>query len=598
MGVMRDRISYRCVHELFEEVVDQRPHALALIHDSSRITYRELDALSNQLARFLKDLGVGAEMTVGVCLERSIDFVTAILGIWKAGGAYMPLDPAFPKERLEFMLADSQASLVVTHERFRDSVAMETASVILLDRCWSKIRTINDKRLVGNVAVDHLAQVIYTSGSSGVPKGVMIPHRTVLGFSFGVDDLFLGPDERYLHHSSVSWDAVTLEVLLPLTSGACCVIHSERFPTLAGLASAVVKHKISVLWLTASFFNIVVDDVLPMLSSVHHIWTGAETVSLEHFRRTLEKSPQLTLVNGYGPSECGVFSTCYSVVGSLPKEVESVPIGKPIGDRRVYVLDKEMRPVPIGVTGELYIGGVGVGRGYVRRPALTAERFVPDPFGEGAGARLYRTGDLGYWRADGMLEFVGRVDEQVKLRGFRVEPGEVEAVLLQQTGVREAAVVARPRIREGGGDGELQLVAYVVLAPGPECPTMGALRRALQEQLPAYLVPSQWVELSRLPRTPNGKLDRRSLPSPGPVHSSSSSSSRSLTPTEARLHKIWAEVLNLDDFGPDDNFFELGGDSLSSIQVVSRANSDGLPITLKQLFIGQTIEQLAALITE
>jgi amino acid adenylation domain-containing protein/FkbM family methyltransferase len=600
-----ERASSESIIKAFERNVLSNPHKPAIQSESTTISYKELSDRAARLASKLRRQGIGAEVPVGVVVQNSARVAEAFLALYRTGGVYVPLDPHAPPARLRELMNDMDIDVVVVEDEAIQLGDSRVAVISLdsVDAGESRDQSTEDA-FIG--LGDEAAYVIYTSGSMGKPNGVIITRSNLDCHAAAVRKCYsLCSSDRVLSLSPPYVDASIEQLTGALTAGATIVALNSEPLGVTELLEQSVRLGVTVLDLPTSYwrrmaahFEAEAEDDDRLGDTLRLVVIGGEEMLLGDLRKWQQSvRMSISVMNAYGPTECTITSSLCENPSSwnTPEGGMRVSIGSALPGVQLYVLDKEMRPVPIGVTGELYIGGVGVGRGYVRRPALTAERFVPDPFGEGAGARLYRTGDLGYWRADGMLEFVGRVDEQVKLRGFRVEPGEVEAVLLQQTGVREAAVVARPRIREGGGDGELQLVAYVVLAPGPECPTMGALRRALQEQLPAYLVPSQWVELSRLPRTPNGKLDRRSLPSPGPVHSSSSSSSRSLTPTEARLHKIWAEVLNLDDFGPDDNFFELGGDSLLATQVVHRlAEVFGIQLPLRQLFEAPTLAGLSA----
>ncbi|HEX8275250.1 MAG TPA: amino acid adenylation domain-containing protein [Longimicrobiaceae bacterium] len=431
---------------------------------------------------------------------------------------------------------------------------------------------------------DHLAYVIYTSGSTGTPKGTAVPHRAVPGFFRGADYARWGEEEVTLQHSSVSWDALTLELWPALLTGGTCVLYAGDAAEPEALASAVRENGVTMLWLTAAFFNLVVDTRPEALAGVRQVMTGGETVSAAHVRRALELHPGLRLVNGYGPSETTVFAACWPVPAGF--DGATVPIGRPVGDRRVYLLDRRLEPVPVGVPGELYVGGPAVARGYLGRPGLTAAAFVPDPFGGEPGARLYRSGDRARWRADGVLEFVGRTDFQVKVRGFRVEPGEVEAALLSHPAVREAVVLARE-----DAPGDRRLVGYVTARPGAS-PDPAELRAHLAGRLPAYMVPGALVVLDALPLTTHGKTDRRALPAPGASGAAAHLPPR--TPTEQLLAAAWEEVLGVEGVGAGDDFFALGGHSLLAARVVSRLrDAFGAEVPLRALFEAPVLADLA-----
>jgi amino acid adenylation domain-containing protein len=453
----------RCVHEAFAAQAAATPGAVALVHEDRVLTYAALDRLANRLAHRLARRGVGPDVRVGVCAERSPEMVVALLAILKAGGAYVPLDPAYPAGRLAYMLADAAVPVLVTQRRLLERLPAHAAEVVLLDSLTAEGEAAGDDdadALPPAVAVTpgHLAYVIYTSGSTGRPKGTEVPHRAIPGFFRGVSYVRFDADQVFLQYASPSWDVLTLELWPALLTGGTCVLYPGRTPEPALLGEQVRAHGVTTLWLTSAYFNLVVDTCPEILAGVRQVMVGGEAVSVPHVRRALRLHPGLRLVNGYGPSECTVFAACFPVPADF--DAPSVPIGRPVGDRRVYLLDRDFEPAPVGVPGELCIGGPAVARGYRGRPALTAERFVPDPFAGEPGARMYRSGDRVRWRSDGELEFLGRMDQQVKVRGFRIEPGEVEAVLAEHPGVRDAAVV----VREGasGEPGDRRLVAYVV----------------------------------------------------------------------------------------------------------------------------------------
>ena len=454
---------------VFTEVAAARADAVAVSRGDEQLTYAELDARSNQLARHLRRRGVGVEARVGVCLERSLDLIVGLLAIVKAGAAYVPLDPEYPKQRLGFLAGDAGVSVVLTQQQLADRVAGCAAEAVLLDRDWPRVC----EQPVGPVSIvvdpDDLAYVTYTSGSTGLPKGVEVCHRGVLRLVFGVDYAEFGPEQVFLQLAPVSFDASTLEIWGALLHGGRCALFPGRVPTPRELGDAVEREGVTTLWLTASLFNTVVDERPESLARLSQLLIGGEALSVAHVEKAYERLPATRIINGYGPTESTTFACCHAIQRRLG-DARSIPIGRPIGNTRVYVLDPTMRPVPVGVAGELYIGGDGLGRGYAKRPELTAERFLPDPFDERPGARLYRTGDAVRQLDDGALEFLGRLDDQVKLRGYRIEPGEVEATLLRHPRVGQCAVVARE-----DAPGEKRLVAYVVPASGVAAGGDGAL---------------------------------------------------------------------------------------------------------------------------
>jgi acyl-coenzyme A synthetase/AMP-(fatty) acid ligase/acyl carrier protein len=424
--------------------------------------------------------------------------------------------------------------------------------------------------------------VTYTSGSTGSPKGVAVPHRAVVRLVRGNDYARMGPDEVFLQLAPVSFDASTFEIWGALLSGARLAVAPSHALSLAEVGRAVREHQVTTLWLTAGLFNQMVDDRLDDLRGVRQLLAGGDVLSVRHVRRVLDELPACRLINGYGPTEATTFSCCYTAPRPLPEACESLPIGGPIANTRAYVLDRHLSPVPVGVPGELYIGGDGLARGYLGRPGLTAERFVPDPFAAEPGSRLYRTGDRVRWLPEGVLEFHGRLDEQVKIRGFRIEPGEIEAALAGHPAVREAAVLAQP-----GRHGDKHLVAYFVgSAPVTE------LRRHLEGRLPGYMVPAAYVALDALPLTASGKLDRAALPALAPAPTEAFVPPRGTA--ETVLAGIWAEVLGVPSVGAHDNFFDLGGHSLMATRVVSRIRDEfGTDLPLRALFETPTVSGLA-----
>ena len=590
--MQKEQRQYECVHRLFEAQAQSRPEAIAVRYQEQELSYEQLNERANQLAHHLLGLGVGPETRVGLCVERSLEMVVALLGILKAGAAYVPLDPEYPQQRLAFMLADAEVSVLLTQESLLSRLPESEQPVLCLDRDWPEIAKQSRATPAIKITPDNLAYLVYTSGSTGQPKGAAIPHRSIGGFIFGVDYVTWDEKQTLLQYSSLSWDALTLELWPALLRGGRCVLYAEPRVSLPSLAAVIKDEGVSVLWLTSSLFNAVLDTAPELLRGVSQVLVGGEALSGRHVRQARELWPEMRLVNGYGPSECTVFACCH-VITNAEVVGSSVPIGRPIGDRKVYVLDGHLKRVPVGVAGELYIGGASLARGYWKQAGLTAERFIPHPYSEAGGERLYRTGDLVRHRSDGELEFVGRVDEQVKVRGYRIELGEIESVLKGHAAVAECVVVAGT----DGEDSNKRLLAYLVTRPDQTL-TLDELRSFLREQLPEYMIPAAFIILDALPLNAHGKLDRQALPAPD---SSSLPAAVEFvaprTPEEAILAGIWAQVLKVERLGVHDNFFELGGDSILSIQVVSRAFQQGLHLLPKQLFQHQTIAELAQVVT-
>ena len=575
------------VHEVFARRAAETPAADALVMGDERVTYGELNARANRLARRLRALGVARGSFVGVCLERSLDLVTALLAILKAGGAYVPLESAYPRERLRFMLADAGACVVLTRAALRDHVAADDVQILLLDADAAGVAAEPATDLADDSGPDDVAYVMYTSGSTGRPKGVAVPHRAILRLVFGQAYARLDATRTLLHLAPISFDASTFELWGALLHGARCVLFPAALPTPSGLAQVIGRHGVTTLWLTASLFNAVIDEAPQSLAGVDELLTGGEALSPEHVRRAYASLPGVTLINGYGPTECTTFACCYRIPRASTTGAASIPIGRPIANTQAFVLDHARAPVPIGVPGELYLGGPGLARGYVGQPALTADRFVPHPFDPAPGARLYRTGDLVRWRADGLLEFLGRFDAQVKIRGFRVEPGEIEVALAGHPRVREAVVVVRQRAVT-----ERALVAYVVLRPGATLEP-DTLREYLKTRLPAFMVPSAFHTIASVPLTPIGKVDRAALA----AMETPSAPGRHLgarDPLEARLIALWEETLGVTPIGVKDDFFALGGHSLAAVRIVQqieRLLGQSLPLTA--LYANPTVEDLA-----
>jgi aspartate racemase len=577
----------KAVHELFEDRVDRNPDAIAVVFGDQKLTYQELNTRANQLAHHLQHLGVGPEVLVGICAQRSLEMVVGVLGILKAGGAYMPLDPDYPKQRLAFMLEDMKVPVLLTQASLKDQLPNYPGTIVCLDSEWKQIAVESTDNLRAGATANNLAYVIYTSGSTGQPKGSCIEHRSVVRLVKETNYVELGPQEVFLQFAPISFDASTFELWGSLLNGAKLVVFPPHRPSLEELGEFIQKEGITTLWLTAALFHQMVDGQLETLTHVRQILAGGEALSVPHVQKMIEGLGNHRLINGYGPTENTTFTACH-VMTAASRIGRSVPIGVPISNTQVYILDRHMQPVPVGVCGELYIGGDGLAREYLNRPALTAERFISHPFSDEPGARLYKTGDTVCYLQDGSIEFLGRVDHQVKIRGFRVELGEIEATLAQHPAVKETVVLCRE-----DQPGDKRLVAYMVGADV----TFSAddLRNFLRKRLPEYMVPAAFVVLDALPLTPIGKIDRKALPVlDGTRPEMDIDFIPPRTGTEQSIAAIWRELLQIEDIGIYDDFFELGGHSLLATQVMSRLSAAlNLELPLHVLFESSTIDGLA-----
>jgi amino acid adenylation domain-containing protein len=603
----------QCIHELFEAQVERTPEAIALEFEGSEITYRELNRRANQLAHYLISLGIGPEKLVGICVERSIEMVVGLMGILKAGGAYVPLDPSYPKERLRFMLEDSQVSVLLTQEKLvedrawrpvlspsaelrinsvegmedgdpRSFILAPRLQVVFLDRDWPLIRTQGPETPATHLRSDNLAYVIYTSGSTGQPKGVQVSHRSVMNCLHSISRrLGFARRDVLLAVTTISFDIAGLELYLPLLIGGAVVVAShEKAEDGNELLRWLEESSATAMQATPSTWRLLVDAGWQG-SREFKILCGGEVLSRDLAKELLARS---TVWNLYGPTETTIWSTLNEVEpGERP-----VFIGRPIANTQIYILDSHLQPVPIGVHGEIYVGGDGLALGYLNCPELNTEKFIPNPFSEQAESRLYRTGDMARYRPDGNIEFLGRIDNQVKIRGHRVEPGEVESVLNQHPTVKESVVVARKR----DSSGENELIGYVVSTQ--ESPaSVSELRRFLRERLPDYMIPSWFVVLDALPLTPNSKIDRNALPPPdGERPQLDQKFVEPRSEIEELVAQIWREVLKLDKIGIHDNFFELGGHSLLATRVAARLrNTFAVDLALRKLFELSTVAALA-----
>lgn len=584
----------KCIHQIFEAQVAQTPDAIAIVlpaahsHLEQPLTYRELNDRANYLAHELQHRGVRAETLVTLVMNRSVETIVAMLGILKAGGVYVPLDPAYPPERLAFMLDDSQTTVLLTQSHLIQRLPKHSAQVICLDAGWGSDAPLMSVPPVVEVNSDNLAYINYTSGSTGIPKAVTIPHRAVLRLVSGATYTPLDAHQTWLQLAPISFDAATLEIWGALLHGGRCVLFPDNgLPDPQDLGKIIRQYQVTTLWLTAALFNAIVMAAPDALETVREILTGGEALSVFHIRRTQERLPTTQLINGYGPTESTTFTCCYRIPRDLDAGLTSIPIGKPIANTQIYVLDAQLQPVAIGVSGELYIGGDGLARGYLNRPDLTQERFIPHPFSADSEARLYRTGDVVRYLPDGNVEFVGRTDHQVKIRGYRIELGEIETVLSQQDAVCDAVVIVREDL-----PGDRRLVAYLTVNRDRPLPTIGELQNYLRQRLAAYMVPSDLMILDRIPLTPNGKVDRQALPKP--IAEISENFVAPNTPIERGLAEIWGDILGLSLVGIEDSFFDLGGTSILSLQVVARIQRNfGIQLRAVKLYQYPTIRALA-----
>ncbi len=590
----------KCIHQLVAEQADRTPEAIAVAFEDQAITYKALNERANQLAHYLQKAGVQPDGLVGICVERSLEMVVGLIGILKAGAAYVPIDPNFPSDRVDYMLDNAQVKLLLTQQRLVEKLPTQGASVICLDADWHDIAQESQETPSSSVTPDNIAYVIYTSGSTGKPKGVQVLHRGVVNFLDSMKQQpGISPDDRLLSVTTLSFDIAVLELFLPLIVGARVVLLS-REAAMDGrkLARTISNLGITVMQATPATWRLLLEAGWEGNQTMK-VLSGGEAISRELAAELLAKSGELW--NLYGPTETTIWSTVYKV-GLNERRIS---IGKPIANTEIYILDALLQPVPIGVAGELHIGGAGLAKGYLKRPDLTAEKFIPNPFCETGASRIYKTGDLARYLPDGSIECLGRLDFQVKIRGFRIELGEIESVLVEHPAVQQAVVIVRE-----DAPGDKRLVGYIV-ALNNQSPSTSELRSLVRANVPEYMVPSIFVFLDVLPLTPNGKVDRKALPVPDQTRqevispigkkvsgpSSETVHETSIAPQDdldLQLLKIWENVLNISPINMEDNFFELGGHSLLAVALITeieKTYKKELPLSI--LFQAPTVQQLA-----
>lgn len=595
-------IQDKCIHELFEAQVERSPDAIAVTFEDKHLTYQQLNEKSNQLAHYLRSLGVKPEVLVGIFVERSLEMVVGLLAILKAGGTYLPVDPAYPKERLAFMLEDAQISVLLTQQRLLAELPKHEAQVVCLDTDWLIIAQESQENLLNRFTPENLAYVIYTSGSTGRPKGVMIQHNSLVNYiKTACLEYELESSDRILQFASISFDTAAEEIFPCLVQGATLVLRTDSMlSSIPSFLQTCQALNLTVLDLPTAFWHQLTaelaEESLQLPEQLRLVIIGGEKALSQRlgiWQKYVEQRVQL--INSYGPTEATIVAT----MSNLSKLIQAnaaleVPIGRGINNVQIYILNTYLQPTPIGVPGELYIGGVGVARGYLNLPELTAIKFIPNPFSKESGSRLYKTGDLARYLPNGDIEILGRIDDQVKIRGFRIELGEIEARLNQHAKVREAVVVTW-----GDELTDKRLVAYVSAQPKQEF-TITELRSFLKEKLPEYMIPSAFVLLETLPLTPNGKLDRRSLPAPETLRPELEAAYvMPQTEIEQTIATIWQKSLNIEKIGIHDNFFELGGHSLLLVKINSQLREIfKIDLSMLDMFRYPTISSLAELFSQ
>lgn len=584
------------IPQVFEQrAMGMATHVAAILpglelRSHQQLTYGDLNHHANGLAHLLLEQGIQPGTYVAVMMERSLEMLVALVGILKAGGVYVPLDPTYPAERLAWMLTDTQAPLILTQRHLEQHLPPHQAKVICLQPGWGQDLAEQDPVCVEQDG-EAIAYINYTSGSTGKPKGVAVPHRAVLRLVFGNDYAQFGADRTWLQLAPISFDAATLEIWGALLHGGRCVLFPHNgLPDVNDLQSVIAETQVTSLWLTASLFNMVVTECPQALQGVQEVLTGGEALSVPHIRTAQHRLPETQFINGYGPTENTTFTCCYRIPKALPEDLGSIPIGRPIGNTQVYILDAALRLVPFGLPGELYVGGDGLAAEYINRPDLTEERFIANPFSDDPTSRLYKTGDQVRYLADGNLEFIGRVDHQVKIRGYRIELGEIESALRQQDGIKDAIAIV-----EEDSPTHKRLVGYVTAAQGMTL-DLDAIKQDLKQRLPEYMVPATLIVLDAMPLTPNGKVDKRNLPQSRPLGPQTVNPQ---TTIEKHLSNLWCDILGLEQVGTDDNFFDVGGTSILSLQIAARLSTElGQPLRAVKVYQYPTIRGLAQYLTQ
>lgn len=583
-----------CIHHRFEHHVHTTPDAIALTYDSKHMTYREVDEAAEALANRLAQFQVGPDRIVIVLAERSLELVISLLGILKAGGCYLSLETTIPQARQDFILKDAAPCLVITQHRFRARFVDRSVPVLLLDHEQETFALAPHR---GNVEVtpEHLAYISYTSGSTGTPKGVCVPHRAVARLVDNTKDFSFTPEDVFLLISPVAFDASTFEIWAPLTNGGRLVIYDCGMIRPDVLPATIQAEGVTTLWLTAGLFQVMVNSYLDAFQGLKHVIAGGDVISPAHLELLLTAHPHLTFTNGYGPTENTTFSTCWTT--NTMTSHSTVPIGSPINGTWIMICDSNLKPMPVGQEGELYVAGAGLASGYLNNPAETASRFIPNPWSEVPGARMLRTGDLARWLEDGSVEFMGRLDRQVKIQGYRVEPDDIETVIIQYGEIQAAAVTTQE-----DGFGNKRLLAYVITkcSVANEAEIVIGLHTYLCRHLPPYMIPWAMMPIAEMPLTPNGKVDRNQLPAA--VRSPRRLSTPYVAPRnamESDLARLWGESLAVEPVGIHDNFFSIGGNSLLlSELIVNMESMLGTAIPARFLYLKPTVAKLAAMMED
>ncbi|MCX4028170.1 amino acid adenylation domain-containing protein [Endozoicomonas sp. SM1973] len=580
------------IHRLFELQAVKAPDSIAVISEGQQLTYYQLNQQANQLAHFLQAKGVNTETIVGLCIDRSAEMLVSILAILKAGGAYLPLDPSYPQDRLTYILDDSKPLLLITQSNLSSKLPEYDGSLICIDTDWPKIQNYSDQNLPEKTSINKLAYVIYTSGSTGRPKGTLVPHKGIVRLVDNNQVLsFLSATTVTLQAASIAFDAATFEIWGALLNGGQVVLYGEDTVDIQLLETTINQYQINTVWLTAGLFDHFVQQSVTPLNSLRFLLAGGDVVSPESVYKLYQQHSHIQVINGYGPTENTTFTCCYPIPRHF-NQSQALPIGKPIGSTHLYVLNEMLDLLPVGAIGELYVGGDGLAKGYLNRPELTSKQFIPHPFSSEPNARLYRTGDLVRWLPDGNLAFIGRVDHQVKIRGFRIELGEIEALIATHAQIHEVAVIARE-----DQPGDKRLVAYIVAEPTANFSILkNSLMKQLATQLPEYMVPAALVELTVMPLTTNGKVDRKALPKPD--YREHSVLIEPVSPLQIALAQLWQQILGITDgLSVTDNFFSLGGHSLLAVKLIGIIRQQfNVDINVRDIFTAPTLIGLAEII--